>query len=291
MFTHFMLILVSALSAPAPTVVKNETVSITVPAANALPAVIAPSLEAQAVQPVLNPALPSFLPSVTSGLIAYPLSLDVAVAPTAGDILDKVQAFYAQTKQLTAKFRQSVTNATFGDTATSDGRVWIKKPGKMRWDYNGKPRQGKTTVRKSFLSDGAMLWLVEHDNKQVFRQDLEQNMLPVAVSFLYGKGDLKRDFNAVMETSKKYGTGTDLVLKLTPKKPSAQYKNLFLVVDPTNHRVKQSIIIDSNDNINEFRFYEPDLEKEVKDAWFVFNEKSVKGYQIVDSEKEAAKQK
>lgn len=204
----------------------------------------------------------------------------VASAPEADDIVDKVQAFYADADKLTAKFRQTYKNVTFGTTKVSDGKVWIKKPGKMRWDYKGKGKTSKT--KKSFISDGTNLWAVEHDNKQVIKKDLEENMLPVAITFLYGKGDLKEDFDAALDTSNTYGTKKDIVLELTPKEVSAQYKKLYLVVDPDDYRVKQSIVHEASGNTNHFRFYEPDTQKAVKDAWFVFNEKKYTNYRIVD---------
>ncbi len=228
-------------------------------------------------------------PAAGGALITPPLTLElpavpVAASPTADQVVAKVQAFYSSTKHLYAKFRQSVTNQVFGTTTTSDGKVWIKKPGKMRWDYMGNPRGGKVTVRKSFISDGAMLWAVEHDNKQVFKKELSENLLPVAVTFLYGKGDLARDFKAALDRSGTYGGNRDVVLELTPKKPSAQYKRLYLVVDPSNYRVKQSIVVDSNDNVNHFRFYEPNTTVEPKDGWFVFNEAAHKSYRTVEPE-------
>jgi len=166
--------------------------------------------------------------------------------------------------------------------------VWIAKPGKMRWDYYSKPRNGKIDTKKSFISNGTYLYVVEHDNKQVFRKNLEKDLMPVAVSFLYGKGDLKAEFTAAIDTSNKYGSKDDVVLALTPKKKSAQYKSLYLVVDPSNYRVKQSVIIDSSDNVNHFRFYEPDFEKPVDEKRFLFNEKSVPSYRIRDADEEAA---
>src|SRR5262245_6829429 len=69
--------------------------------------------------------------------------------PSATDVVDQVQKFYATIKQVSATFRQAVTNVTFGSTKTSDGSVWILKPGKMRWDYVEK-KADKTVVKKSF---------------------------------------------------------------------------------------------------------------------------------------------
>src|SRR6185503_8833365 len=90
-----------------------------------------------------------------------------AVAPVqAADAVDKVQKFYAEIKQVSALFRQSVTYDTFGSTKTSDGSLYIQKPGKMRWDYVEK-KKDKVVTKKSFISNGSYLYMVEHDNKQV----------------------------------------------------------------------------------------------------------------------------
>ncbi|HET9621755.1 MAG TPA: outer membrane lipoprotein carrier protein LolA [Kofleriaceae bacterium] len=206
-----------------------------------------------------------------------------AATSNATEVVDRVQQFYAGIKQVTASFRQAVTNDTFGSTKTSDGTVWIMKPGKMRWDYLEKKKTG-VEVKKSFISNGTSLYVVEHDNKQVVKKSLQQDLMPVAVSFLYGKGDLKAEFNAELDKTGKYGEKDDFVLKLTPKQPSAQYKNLFLVVSPSDFHVSQSVIIDSSNNVNHFRFFAPDFEKPIKDSYFEFDERSVKSYRVIDAD-------
>jgi outer membrane lipoprotein carrier protein len=233
------------------------------------------------------------------GLAPVPTSATLAFGPTAApaaaatapatapasapEVVDRVQQFYAGIKQVTASFRQAVTNDTFSTTKTSDGTVWIMKPGKMRWDYLEK-KDAEVKVKKSFISNGKYLYVVEHDNKQVVKKSLEKDLMPVAVSFLYGKGNLKAEFNPELDTSGKYGEKDDLVLKLTPKLPSAQYKNLYLVVSRADYHVSQSIIIDSSNNVNHFRFYRPDFQSAVKDSYFEFDERSVKNYRVIDAD-------
>jgi outer membrane lipoprotein carrier protein len=235
--------------------------------------------------PAAAPPAPAPPPVTQQVAPAVPL----AGAPGAIDntkasvVLDQVQKFYAGIKHVTAQFRQSVTNDMLGSTKTSDGTVWIMKPGKMRWDYLEK-KKDRVEVTKSFISNGVNLYVVEHDNMQVVKKNLQQDMMPVAVSFLYGKGDLKTEFNAELDGSGKYGAKGEIVLKLTPKKPSAQYKNLFLAVSPTDYHVTQSVIVDSSNNVNHFRFFAPDFAKEIKDSWFEFDERSVKSYRIVDAD-------
>jgi outer membrane lipoprotein-sorting protein len=116
------------------------------------------------------------------------------------------------------------------------------------------------------------------------KKSLQQDLMPVAVSFLYGKGDLKAEFNAELDTTGKYGEKDDIVLRLTPKHPSAQYKNLYLVVSPKDFHVSQSVIVDSSNNVNHFRFFAPDFEKPIKDSYFEFDERSVKNYRVVDAD-------
>ncbi len=236
--------------------------------------------------PATTPAPPQKIVASVP-LVAAP-GAGAATAASATEVVDNVQKFYATIKQVTAKFRQSVTNDTFGSTKTSDGDVWIMKPGKMRWDYHEK-KQASVVVKKSFISNGTNLYVVEHDNLQVVKKNLGQDLMPVAVSFLYGKGDLKTEFNAELDKSGKFGAKGEVVLKLTPKRPSAQYKNLILVVNPDNYRVTQSVIIDSSNNVNHFRFYAPDFQKAVAPSWFEFNENSpkVKNYRVVDADQAA----
>ena len=203
---------------------------------------------------------------------------------SAADVVDKVQKFYAGIQQVSAQFRQSVTNDTWGSTKDSDGAVFIMKPGKMRWDYL-EQRKADVIVKKSFISNGTLLYVVEHDNKQVMKKNLSQDLMPVAVSFLYGKGDLKAEFSPELDTSGKYGEKDNLVLKLTPKHPSAQYKNLYLVVSPGDFHVTQSVIVDSSNNVNHFRFFSPDFAKPIKPSTFEFDERSVKNYRVLDGDK------
>jgi len=174
----------------------------------------------------------------------------IAKAPpvaSADELVKRVQTYYAQTQKLQANFRQEYTNTTFGRTSKSDGRVFIAKPGKMRWDYD-KPEV------KYFISDGTTLWVYETSTKQAFQQNLKDQILPVAVTFLYGQGDLATEFKADLDPGK-YGAKDDLCVKLTPKKPEAQYKNLWLVVDPADFHVKESIILEASDNVNHFTFF------------------------------------
>src|SRR5215467_12392060 len=59
----------------------------------------------------------------------------------ARNVAAAVQAFYDQTKDVSAGFFQTYVNKLYKRTDRSSGQVVFKKPGMMRWDYampNGK---------------------------------------------------------------------------------------------------------------------------------------------------------
>ena len=106
--------------------------------------------------PVMKPA-PVLRAQPAEKAPAQPTAGAIRIAPNAADAVVKgVQNFYKSTNQLTAKFRQSNYNKTFGMPTVNDGKVYLKKPGKMRWDYFSK--RNKTEVTRSQMSDGKTIW-------------------------------------------------------------------------------------------------------------------------------------
>ena len=192
-----------------------------------------------------------------------------AATPPPAQVLANVQAFYAKVQRVRARFEQEVRDPVFGRAEISTGRVWIAKPGKMRWDYANKKRSSQP--KRSFVFDGKTYYMVDHLTKRVQSASAAQNVLPAAISFLQGKGDLAREFHVKLDASGTHGAAPDLVLALAPKRPSAQYKQLYLVVDTTDWHVKRSIVIDPADRVNAFSFLEPDTTTAMKQRFFVVN--------------------
>ena len=197
---------------------------------------------------------------------------------SADDVVTAVQKYYLGAEKLKADFKQTYTNTVFGKESVSQGKVMVKKPGKMRWDYT-RPE------KKYFISDGTTLWVYEEAAKQVFKQSLKDQILPVAVTFLYGQGDLKKDFTAALDPGK-YGGKGDLVLKLTPRQASAQYKTLWLVVDPADFHVEESVILEASGNVNHFLFYNIKLNEQAKFADKHFNFTPPAGVKVIDPAKD-----
>ena len=144
---------------------------------------------------------------------------------------------------MTATFKQEYTYAVYQRTQLSTGQLFLKKPGRMRWDY-------KTPQSKVFVSNGDILWVYEPEKNQAYKKSLEDSELPIAISFLMGKGNLLNAFIPTIDGV----TDETVTLVLKPIKTSRHYKQLKLVVNRSSFMVKQTTILDPANNTNTVTF-------------------------------------
>jgi outer membrane lipoprotein carrier protein len=189
------------------------------------------------------------------------LAAPAHAAPPVTEVVTRMQAFYNTTKDLKGKFKQVYTDTLYNKQRTHYGYLYVKKPGMMRWNYV-KPE------KKSFIADGKELWVYEPEDKQAFRNPLSTTNLSTGLTFLLGTGDLAKEFEVAWAEAK-LGAPTDLVLKLTPKKPTAQYKEIVLCVDPKSFAVNESMVVGKH-NRNHFVFTEVEFNTRLQRSRFVF---------------------
>ncbi|HET6280748.1 MAG TPA: outer membrane lipoprotein chaperone LolA [Polyangia bacterium] len=191
-------------------------------------------------------------------------------------VVDRVQHRYDAAGDFRARFTQTLTNPTFNRKSTSSGEVLLKKPGRMRWNYE-KPEP------KMYLADGDLLWLYEPEDKQAFKQELKSSQLPAALAFLTGKGKLSDEFEISFAPNPGYGSARDYVLLLQPKRAQAQVKSLMFVVDPTSFHVRESILVDGQGNINDMLFSDVKVGTGLPDASFRWTPPA--GVRVIDTAK------
>ncbi len=181
-------------------------------------------------------------------------------APHAAAVLKGIQGFYGEAKDLKANFTQIYTYTVYARKQESKGTVFFKKPGKMRWDY-------QTPAPKVFVADGEMLWVYEPTENQVFKRSMKSAQLPVALTFMSGKGDLAEAFNAKLLKPLNDKT---LRVELVPKVHEGDYKALRLTVDKTSFAVVSSTVVDPVGNTNQIIFENMRSNVGLPDAGFVF---------------------
>ena len=132
--------------------------------------------------------------------------------PTASQIVDKVQDFYAGVDDYKAAFVQTTAHKMFsGRLERGYGTLMFKKGGLMRWEY-------KRPDEKYFIYDGTFLWIYEPAVPQAFKGAADAERLRRALAFLTGEGKIKDEYKAKKVKSERYGFAKGFVLKLRPKR-------------------------------------------------------------------------
>ncbi len=171
----------------------------------------------------------------------------------------RLQARYDETEGFRADFVQEVTSATLGQTLTSRGQVFFKKPGRMRWEF--------TDPQQLLIADGNALWLYQPAERQVVKTPFQYAFnSQTPVSFLTGVGRLEEDFSVLSqgETSSAYQ------LRLRPKQAAEAIGLLDIEVSKETFDILQALITDPLGNTTRVSFTNIDRETTLGDDLFRF---------------------
>ena len=121
---------------------------------------------------------------------------------------------YDRISDFSADFVHSYRGGVLKQQATERGRLLVKKPGKMRWEYT-------SPEKKTFVSDGHKLYSYIPQDKQVIVSTVPpQDQAPTPALFLTGQGNITRDFTVAFDKVAEAPAGS-IALRLTPKKREA----------------------------------------------------------------------
>src|SRR6202045_1074583 len=127
--------------------------------------------------------------------LAIALLVTTALLPVAAFAADvkslaaAVDSHYNHLRSLQAEFTEVYRGS--GMERTESGTLWLKKPGKMRWEY-------RSPKDKLFVSDGKDAWFYVPDDRQARRtaaKKLEDIRSPLA--FLLGKTKLEKELSGL----------------------------------------------------------------------------------------------
>jgi len=167
------------------------------------------------------------------------------VRPPAADVAGALQRKYDSVKDFSASFTQTYEGGVLRRKSSEAGTVFVKKPGKMRWDYAG-------PEKKLFVSDGQTMFLYFPNERQVMKNDVpSQDQATSAVLFLMGKGDIVRDFNIRWADG---GSDTTYRLRLDPRTRQTEYDWLEITADRETLRIVGLLAADAQGGRSSFTF-------------------------------------
>lgn len=131
-----------------------------------------------------------------------------------------VQDFFNGLHTLQADFDQQVVDSEFNLQQSSQGHMWIKRPGRFRWDY-------ETPYRQQIVADGERLWSYDEDLEQVTVQKVSDVLTSTPAMLLSGGQPLEEVF--VIEELPPAGSGRQVLL--TPKSDDSNVTAITLYFD------------------------------------------------------------
>ena len=217
------------------------------------------------------------LTSILRNFVVLGLATAIAAAGPAPDVHTIAQAVdgrYNHLHTLQAEFTEIYRGA--GMERTESGTLWLKKPGKMRWEYRS-PRD------KVFLSDGKDAWFYVPGERQVRRTAVKKlDDLRSPLAFLLGKTKLEKELQGLsLAPDVALLAAGDVVLRGVPKSLADRVSQVLLEISP-EHQITRISMEEVDGSVTEYRFANQQESVEIDDQRFHFVPPA--GVEVIDGE-------
>jgi outer membrane lipoprotein carrier protein len=173
-----------------------------------------------------------------------------------------VDAHYNHLRSLEAQFTEMYRGS--GMDRSESGTLWLKKPGKMRWEY-------RSPKEKLFVSNGKDAWFYVPDDRQARKEvakKLEDIRSPLA--FLLGKTKLEKELQGLSAAPDIPPTQSgNLVLRGVPKAFADRISEIVLEISPDS-RIVRLVMQEVDGASTEYRFSEQKEDVAIADNRFDF---------------------
>jgi outer membrane lipoprotein carrier protein len=173
-----------------------------------------------------------------------------------------VDKHYNHLHSLRATFVETYRGA--GMERTESGTLWLKKPGKMRWEY-------RSPKEKLFLGDGKDAWFYVPGDQQARRTPMRKlDDLQSPLAFMLGKTKLEKELRGLSIASDAVSlTPSDVVLRGAPTVLAERVSQVLLEITPEK-QISRIVIEERDGSVTEYRFSEQSENVEVGDQLFHF---------------------
>jgi outer membrane lipoprotein carrier protein len=174
----------------------------------------------------------------------------------------KVDQRYDHMHTLEAQFTETYKGA--GMTRTEGGTLRLKKPGRMRWDYD-QPHP------KLFVTDGSTAWFYVPGELQARRTPVKQlDDLHSPLRYLLGKTKLEKELDGLsLAPDVKPLNSGDVVLRGIPKGLRERVAQTLLEIAPDG-LISRIVVEELDGSVTDFRFLRQRENVEIPDQQFHF---------------------
>jgi outer membrane lipoprotein carrier protein len=184
--------------------------------------------------------------------------------PSLDDVIKSIEGVYGKMNDLKAEFTQTAFNKSLNQSIPAQGTVFLKKGGKLRWEYaDPTPQQ--------IVSDGKTVWIYTPALSQVNVGPAPEALAGPAGSFLTGLGKVREHFNArFLNPAEPRDRDGNIVLDLVPKVTIPTMNRLVLSFDPKSWEVRRAVVYDQFENTVTMQFRKPAVNSGLADSLFTF---------------------
>lgn len=205
---------------------------------------------------------------VAPALVFAGACLGPAFAATpAEELARRIEEHHQKTRDLVARFTQTYRSGLLGRESVERGRLSLKRPGQMRWEY-------EEPEKKTFVSDGhRFFFYVPADRQVIVKEQHDERSLPAQL--LAGR-EILASFEVSLEAEASPGLSR---LRLVPRQDDAEVAEAILVVD-AEARIRAVEIKDVQGSRSRFDFAEVRENVGLKDTLFEFT--IPKGVEVIE---------
>jgi outer membrane lipoprotein carrier protein len=183
-----------------------------------------------------------------------------------------LQTWLDGTATLDMRFRQSLVSGALGTSASESGRLYLERPGKLRWDYLDPEK--KIAL---LLGDRTALYLEEERVMSRGRLSGEQGLFP---RLLAGHDRVDALFAASLVATPKTGGRGSYRLRLVPKGEHAAMSEVTLTLHPPDFAIEAAELLDETGNRTTYTFSSLRRNHPLPDGLFAFEPPP--GTEVVD---------
>ena len=184
----------------------------------------------------------------------------VLAAPAFGSDEDgaaRLQGYLDRARTFSAAFEQSVYDDRMKPLERSTGRVYIRRPGRFRWEY-------RQPFEQAIVSDGDKVWVHDPDLEQVTVRSLDDTIGSSPATLLTGDRPVAEAF----DTRDLGAQGGITWVGLQPRAEDATFSEIRLGLDEDGLRFME--LVDNFGQLTQLTFEDREVNPDLEERLFRF---------------------
>ena len=174
------------------------------------------------------------------------------------NLLKGIESHYNHAQTLQVQFSETYSYQT-RRRSTESGRLSLRKPGRMRWDYS-------TPSGKLFVSDGKWIYSYSPSTNRAEKMKVKETEdMRAPLAFLLGRLDFNKDFRQFESKPE----GGDTWITALPKSDKLPYKQVSFLATP-DFQIRRLLVTGQDQSVLEFTFDGEKVNPPLNDKMFEF---------------------